>query len=38
VLPLGVLGTAGAVTALKDVQTPDMPLVLRAQGSFFVGG
>ena len=24
--------------ALKDVQTPDAPLVLKAQGSFFVGG
>ena len=35
---LGVLGTAGAVTALKDVQTRDTPLVLKAQGSFFVGG
>ena len=35
-----VLGTAGNVTAqaLKDVQTPDTPLVLKAQGSFFVGG
>jgi pimeloyl-ACP methyl ester carboxylesterase len=31
--PLG----AGA-QALKDVQTPDTPLVLKAQGSFFVGG
>jgi hypothetical protein len=36
----GVLGTAVNVTAqaLKDVQTPDTPLVLKAQGSFFVGG
>lgn len=36
----GVLGTAGDVMAqaLKDVQTPDTPLVLKAQGSFFVGG
>jgi pimeloyl-ACP methyl ester carboxylesterase len=24
--------------AIKDVQTPDTPLVLKAQGSFFVGG
>ena len=24
--------------ALRDVQTPDTPLVLKAQGSFFVGG
>ena len=36
----GVLGTAIGVMAqaLKDVQTPDTPLVLKAQGSFFVGG
>ena len=36
----GVLGTAVNVKAqaLKDVQTPDTPLVLKAQGSFFVGG
>ena len=35
-----ILGTAiGAeAQALKDVQTPDTPLVLKAQGSFFVGG
>jgi pimeloyl-ACP methyl ester carboxylesterase len=35
-----VLGTAVNVQAqaLKDVQTPDTPLVLKAQGSFFVGG
>ena len=35
-----VLGTASSVLAqsLKDVQTPDTPLVLKAQGSFFVGG
>ena len=35
-----VLGTAVNVRAqaLKDVQTPDTPLVLKAQGSFFVGG
>jgi pimeloyl-ACP methyl ester carboxylesterase len=35
-----VLGTAGALSAqaLKDVQTADKPLVLKAQGSFFVGG
>jgi hypothetical protein len=34
------LGPAGdlAAQALKDVQTPDAPLVLKAQGSFFVGG
>ena len=32
--------TAGEVMAqaLKDVETPDTPLVLKAQGSFFVGG
>ena len=37
---VGVLGTACTVRAqaLKDVQTPDTPLVLKAQGSFFVGG
>ncbi len=36
----GVLGAASSVTAqaLKDLQTPDTPLVLKAQGSFFVGG
>jgi hypothetical protein len=36
----GVLGTRVNVMAqaLKDVQTPDTPLVLKAQGSFFVGG
>ena len=35
-----VLGTAGAVTAqaLKDIEAADKPLVLKAQGSFFVGG
>lgn len=35
-----VLGTASSVLAqsLEDVQTPDTPLVLKAQGSFFVGG
>ena len=35
-----VLGAASDVMAqaLKDVQTPDTPLVLKAQGSFFVGG
>ena len=36
----GVLGPAIDVQAqpLKAVQTPDTPLVLKAQGSFFVGG
>jgi pimeloyl-ACP methyl ester carboxylesterase len=36
----GVLGTPVCVLAqaIKDVQTPDTPLVLKAQGSFFVGG
>jgi len=36
----GILGTAVDVQAqaLKDVQAPDTPLVLKAQGSFFVGG
>jgi pimeloyl-ACP methyl ester carboxylesterase len=37
---VSVLGTAIDVgaQALKDLQTPDTPLVLKAQGSFFVGG
>ena len=36
----GVLAVAVDVRAqaLKDVQIPDKPLVLKAQGSFFVGG
>jgi pimeloyl-ACP methyl ester carboxylesterase len=36
----GVLGAAVdvAAQAIKDVQIPDTPLVLKAQGSFFVGG
>jgi pimeloyl-ACP methyl ester carboxylesterase len=36
----GILGAAGTATAqaLKDVKTADKPLVLKAQGSFFVGG
>lgn len=36
----GVHGAAAAVMAqtLKDVQAADTPLVLKAQGSFFVGG
>ena len=36
----GVLATTVNVRAqaLKDVQTPEAPLVLKAQGSFFVGG
>jgi pimeloyl-ACP methyl ester carboxylesterase len=40
VILAGVLGPAtGAVAqALQDVQTADTPLVLKAQGSFFVGG
>ena len=35
-----VLATTEGVMAqaLKDVQVPDTPLVLKAQGSFFVGG
>jgi pimeloyl-ACP methyl ester carboxylesterase len=34
------LGAPAGITAqaLKDVRTPDKPLVLKAQGSFFVGG
>ena len=27
-----------AAQSLKDLQTPDTPLVLKAQGSFFIGG
>jgi pimeloyl-ACP methyl ester carboxylesterase len=36
----GVLLTSvnARAQALKDVKTPDTPLVLKAQGSFFVGG
>jgi pimeloyl-ACP methyl ester carboxylesterase len=36
----GSLGTAAAVLAqdFEDLQTPDSPLVLKAQGSFYVGG
>jgi pimeloyl-ACP methyl ester carboxylesterase len=36
----GFLGAPGNVMAqaLKDVQTPDTPLVLKAQGSFYIGG
>jgi pimeloyl-ACP methyl ester carboxylesterase len=36
----GLLGPATGLEAqaLKDLQTPDAPLVLKAQGSFFVGG
>ena len=36
----GVLGTAKGVRAqaLGDLQTPDTPLVLKAQDSFYVGG
>jgi pimeloyl-ACP methyl ester carboxylesterase len=35
-----VFGASAGVMAqaLKDVRTPDAPLVLKAQGSFFVGG
>ena len=36
----GLLVATGSATAqaLKDLRTPDTPLVLKAQGSFFVGG
>jgi pimeloyl-ACP methyl ester carboxylesterase len=36
----GVLGAPSGAMAqvIKDLQTPDTPLVLKAQGSFFVGG
>ena len=35
-----VLGAPGgaAAQALKDVKTPDTPLILKSQGSFYVGG
>lgn len=36
-LSLAVAGNACA-QALNDVQTPSTPLILKAQGSFFVGG
>jgi pimeloyl-ACP methyl ester carboxylesterase len=32
------MAVGASAQALKDVQTPDTPLVLKAQGSFFVGG
>jgi pimeloyl-ACP methyl ester carboxylesterase len=40
VVVAGVLVTpvGASAQALKDVQTSDTPLVLKAQGSFFVGG
>ena len=35
----GVLGAPALMAqSIKDLQTPDTPLVLKAQGSFFVGG
>jgi pimeloyl-ACP methyl ester carboxylesterase len=36
----GILGAAVGTEAqaLKDLQTPQTPLVLKAQGSFFIGG
>jgi hypothetical protein len=39
-IAVALLGApAGSMAqALKDVKTPDTPLVLKAQGSFFVGG
>ena len=35
-----VLGAANGALAqsVKDLKTPDTPLVLKAQGSFFIGG
>ena len=43
ILGVGALACVGRphdalAQALKDVRTPDTPLVLKAQGSFFVGG
>lgn len=35
---LVALGAPVAAQSLKDVQTPSTPLVLKAQGSFFIGG
>jgi pimeloyl-ACP methyl ester carboxylesterase len=32
------MSSGAAAQALKDVRTPDTPLVLKSQGSFFVGG
>ena len=39
-LAVGTLGTAitAAAQDVSDLQTPKSPLVLKAQGSFFVGG
>jgi pimeloyl-ACP methyl ester carboxylesterase len=39
-IAVAILGTPAGVMAqaLKDVKIPDKPLVLKAQGSFFVGG
>jgi len=39
-LVAGILGTTNTAEAqqFKDVQTPNSPLVLKAQGSFYVGG
>lgn len=40
VMLAGILGTMITPKAqgLRDLQTPKSPLVLKAQGSFFVGG
>src|SRR6476660_2427509 len=40
VVAVAVLGAPVAAIAqeLREVKTPDKPLVLKAQGSFFVGG
>jgi hypothetical protein len=35
---VGGAGSSVLAQSLKDVQTSDTPLVLKAQGSFFVGG
>jgi len=39
-IAVAVLGTPATVMAqaLEDLKTPDTPLVLKAQGSFFIGG
>src|SRR5687768_3070582 len=38
VILTAVLGDSVGAQAPKDLKTPDTPLMLKAQGSFFVGG
>lgn len=35
---VAIMATGAAAQAVKDLKTADTPLVLKAQGSFFVGG